>query len=129
MIDNYIDYPSKEQMIKDLEELNIGYEPVKNKPYDWNRLAKRKGKSIEKYWLACKLSNQRGDIAKIDKLDYADLWTYSFPCADISVSGRMEGIIKGKTRSGLLYEVERLLNVSEKNGTLPKYLLLENVKT
>ena len=26
-----------------------------------------------------------GDISKIDKLDYADFWTYSFPCQDISV--------------------------------------------
>lgn len=28
-----------------------------------------------------------GDIAKIEKLPKADLWTYSFPCTDISLSG------------------------------------------
>ena len=32
------------------------------------------------------------------------------------------------TRSGLLKEVERLLYIAKKEGTLPKYLLLENVK-
>lgn len=67
--------------------------------------------------------NNFGDITKIEKLPYCDLLTYSFPCQDISVAGKQEGIKEG-TRSGLLYEVERLLEVSEK----PKYLLLENVK-
>ena len=49
-----------------------------------------------------------GDISKIEKLDYADFWTYSFPCQDISVAGKQAGINEN-TRSGLLYEVERLL--------------------
>ena len=69
-----------------------------------------------------------GDISKIEKLNYADLWTYGFPCQDISAAGEQKGIIKGETRSGLLYEVERLLRVAEKNNELPKYLILENVK-
>ena len=69
-----------------------------------------------------------GDISKVDKLDYADLWTYGFPCQDISVAGKQAGIEKGKTRSGLLYEVERLLEKSKECGELPKYLMLENVK-
>ena len=68
-----------------------------------------------------------GDICKIDALPDADLWTYSFPCQDISVAGKGAGIKEG-TRSGLLFEVERLLDVAETNGNLPKYLLLENVK-
>ena len=69
-----------------------------------------------------------GDISKVSKLDYADLWTYGFPCKDISVAGKQAGIEKGKTRSGLLYEVERLLEKSKECGELPKYLMLENVK-
>lgn len=68
-----------------------------------------------------------GDIRAINALPDADLWTYSFPCQDISVAGKGAGIKEG-TRSGLLLEVERLLNVANENGTLPKYLLLENVK-
>ena len=64
-----------------------------------------------------------GDISKIETLPGVDLWTYSFPCQDLSVAGRGEGIKEG-TRSGLLFQVERLLEVSEK----PKYLLMENVK-
>ena len=68
-----------------------------------------------------------GDITKIDKLPYCDLLTYSFPCQDLSVAGQQKGISKD-TRSGLLLEVERLLLKAKENGTLPKYLLLENVK-
>lgn len=68
-----------------------------------------------------------GDISKIDKLDYADFWTYSFPCQDISVAGKQAGINE-HTRSGLLYQVERLLQVSKEHDELPKYLMLENVK-
>lgn len=69
-----------------------------------------------------------GDISKIKQLDYADLWTYGFPCQDISQAGEQKGIIKGQTRSGLLYEVERLLRRSISKNEAPKYLILENVK-
>lgn len=69
-----------------------------------------------------------GDISKVEKLDYADLWTYGFPCQDISLAGEMKGLIKGETRSGLLYEVQRLLQVASNEKELPKYLIMENVK-
>ena len=72
-------------------------------------------------------ANNLGDIRQIKSLPAADLWTYSFPCQDISVAGKGAGIKEG-TRSGLLFEVERLLNTAAQDGTLPKYLLLENVK-
>lgn len=68
-----------------------------------------------------------GDISKIDKLPYCDLLTYGFPCQDISVAGLQKGIEKG-TRSGLLYEVQRLLKEYKNNNELPKYLIMENVK-
>ena len=68
-----------------------------------------------------------GDISKIEKLPYCDLLTYSFPCQDLSIAGHQKGINKD-TRSGLLLEVERLLLEAKETGTLPKYLLLENVK-
>lgn len=69
-----------------------------------------------------------GDISKVEKLDYADLWTYGFPCQDLSIAGKQAGLIKGVTRSGLLYEVQRLLAVASLYDELPKYLILENVK-
>ena len=73
-------------------------------------------------------TNNYGDISKVNKLDYADLWTYGFPCQDISIAGQLKGLVKNETRSGLLYEVGRLLLESQKHNELPKYLIMENVK-
>lgn len=83
--------------------------------------------AIQSYEAMHGKANNLGDIRKIEVLPDADLWTYSFPCQDISVAGKGAGIKEG-TRSGLLFEVERLLRVASEKGTLPKYLLLENVK-
>lgn len=72
-----------------------------------------------------------GDITQIERLDYADLWTYSSPCQDFSTAGKQKGIYNADgslTRSGLLKHVERLLTDSVLYGTQPKYLLMENVK-
>ena len=105
---------------KALERLNIPHEIVGISEIDKYAI-----KSYEAIYGA---TRNYGDISKVDKLDYADLWTYGFPCQDISVAGHQAGIIKGETRSGLLYEVERLLSVAAQHEELPKYLILENVK-
>ena len=65
-----------------------------------------------------------GDISKIDVNDLPDmdLFTYSFPCQDLSIAGKQKGLGEN-TRSGLLYECEKIIE-----GKRPKYLLLENVK-
>ena len=70
--------------------------------------------------------NNYGDISKIDsdKLPDFDLFTYSFPCQDISMAGKQAGFDKGSdTRSSLLWECERIIKNKK-----PKYLLMENVK-
>lgn len=67
-----------------------------------------------------------GDIKNIDAetLPDFDLFTYSFPCQDISLAGKMKGFDKNsETRSSLLWECEKI--IKRKN---PKYLLMENVK-
>lgn len=83
--------------------------------------------AIQSYEAIFGKTKNYGDICTAPRLDYADLWTYSFPCQDISVAGNQKGISEG-TRSGLLYQVQRLLEIAKEEGTLPKYLLLENVK-
>jgi len=68
--------------------------------------------------------NNLGDITKVETLPECDLLTYSFPCQDLSTEGKKGGMKKGSgTRSGLLWEVERLVT----KGPQPKYLLMENV--
>ena len=83
--------------------------------------------AIQSYNAIYGITRNYGDIITVPRLDYADIWTYSFPCQDISVAGNLKGI-NNNTRSGLLYQVQRLLEVSKKENTLPKYLLLKNVK-
>lgn len=60
-------------------------------------------------------------------LPKADLWTFGFPCQDISIAGSKKGIKDG-TRSGLFFEVMRLLDECEKSNNKPKWLIVENVK-
>jgi len=71
-----------------------------------------------------------GSICDIQELpNDIDIFTYSFPCQDISLAGAGKGFAKGGgTRSGLLWEVERILENNHKTHTLPKVLLMENVK-
>ena len=52
------------------------------------------------------------DIEKVptDEIPDHDLLTYSFPCQDLSTGGKTRGMKKGSgTRSGLLWEIERIL--------------------
>ena len=106
-----------------LKRLGIGYKVIGISEID--RFA------IQSYEAINGKTRNYGDISKAESLDYADLWTYSFPCTDISLAGKQAGLTDetGKqTRSGLLFEVERLLRKSVEDGNQPKYLLLENVK-
>jgi len=129
VVDNYDNYPSREQMVEELKERNIGMDFEKNKMYAWEKLIKKKTKDLEKYWLAMKLQNNLGDISKIKELPLADFWFYSSCCQDLSIAGKLKGMTKGSgTRSGLLWEVERLLEKAVETNTQPKYLCLENVK-
>ena len=80
MVDTYSDYPSREEMANNLSVRNIGFDFKTNKPYNWNKLIKSGNKLLNKVWLATKLGENLGDISKIERLPYADLWTVSFPC-------------------------------------------------
>ena len=65
------------------------------------------------------------DLGVVDTDKYCYIMTYSFPCQDLSLAGKGKGMAKGEnTRSGLLWEVERLLNEC---AELPQILLMENV--
>lgn len=65
------------------------------------------------------------DLGIRDTDRFCYIVTYSFPCQDLSVAGKQKGMTKGSgTRSGLLWEVERLLTECTE---LPQVLLMENV--
>ena len=152
---NSYEFPTQDEMIEYLRSKNIGYDFQKGKHTITSRTSIPK---LKQYYLADKLSKNLGDISKVERLPYADMVTYSYPCTDLSVAGKGEGmVIKcdkcehtwpidfehpennnacpkcgnidiASTRSGLLGQVQRLLTISYEEGALPKYLLLENVK-
>lgn len=68
-----------------------------------------------------------------DLPDNIDLFTYSFPCQDLSIAGAWHGNNSGidrnvNNRSGMLWQVERILfERRDLNLELPKFLLMENV--
>lgn len=67
-----------------------------------------------------------GDIGKIwwDNVPDFDLFTYSFPCTDISSAGKQMGLSEGSgSRSSLLWECRNAIKIKR-----PKYCLMENVK-
>ena len=57
------------------------------------------------------------------EMPYADLWCGGFPCQSVSIAGLKHGM--ENTRSGLFYQITRLLNETKHK---PRWLLLENVK-
>ena len=62
------------------------------------------------------------DISETDKYEY--IMTYSFPCQDLSLAGKGKGMSDTTTRSGMLWEVERILRECKNK---PQVLLMENV--
>lgn len=111
---------------KALERLGIPFEHYK--VVEWDKYAMASYNAIHG------TSFETSDITKIHAEDleirererFVYILTYSFPCQDISGAGKGKGFTKGSgTRSGLLWEVERILD--ECNGNLPQVLLMENV--
>ena len=67
-----------------------------------------------------------GNISKIEWKDVPDfdLFTYSFPCTDISSAGKQKGLEENSgTRSSLLWECKKAIEIKR-----PEFLLMENVK-
>ena len=75
------------------------------------------------------------DVKGVDIPKNVTVMTYSFPCQDLSNVGALHGYNRGidrdaHTRSGLLWEVERILEErKQQNLDMPRFLLLENVTT
>ena len=99
------------------------------KPYDIKRLSEDERRDL---YRANKRANNYGSITEIkgEDMPETDLLVYSFPCQDLSTGGLGKGMGKGSgTRSGLLWEIERILGELKELDRLPEFLLLENVKT
>jgi len=107
---------------------NLGVDVESWKVVEWDKYAMASYNAVHgtdfKPSDICKIHAEDLELTERDK--YCYIMTYSFPCQDISGAGKMAGLDKGSgTRSGLLWEVERILDECE--GNLPDVLLMENV--
>ena len=116
-----VEEKTEEEMLAEMIKVNIGY----NFSTGANELPKDY-ESIKQLYEAHIRSKNYGDIRYIQEefLPNFDLFTYSFPCKNISVAGKQAGLGKNSnTQSSLLWECLRIIS-----HVKPKYLLMENVK-
>lgn len=126
---------TKEEMLKRINGISRNYNDSLNE----KQLSQLNIDEIKDIYACCIAENNFINIMSMKGVDlgiYKDneynIWTYSFPCQDLSLAGSLGGLSvsqsQGGTRSGLLWEVERLLAERERERVgLPNLLLLENV--
>ena len=113
---------SKEELIKRVRGTSTNYdEPLtdkqlNSKPIEW--LRKAYNNIIATHNLVNIMEVHGKDLEIVDTDKYEYIMTYSFPCQDLSLAGLRKGMstsqADGGTRSGLLWEVERLLDELER---------------
>lgn len=111
-------------MRKYLIDRNIGFDFKKGK----SKIPRLKKDKLIKCYIGSKMTNNYGDISLINpnELPNFDLFNFSFPCTNISVAGKQEGMKKadGSITSSGLY-IYGINIIKEKK---PKYIMIENVK-
>jgi DNA (cytosine-5)-methyltransferase 1 len=108
--------PSKEEMIAYLKPFNFrSNDKIAN-------LSRLKNDKLKKLYFSKKLTNNLGDVTKLNDLPSVDLITWSTPCQDFSNAGLKKGFEGDK--GGLTFLTLKLFrNLSYK----PTFLLFENV--
>lgn len=124
---------TKEEILERVRGVSIDY----NKPATDAELLRRGEKWLRKlYSSMVAIKDLCPDVSRVHAEDlgitereqYCYILTYSFPCQDLSTAGKGKGMSKGSgTRSGLLWEVERILKELKAREQLPHVLVMENV--
>ena len=120
---------SKEQIASELYSMGVSIDY--SQPATFEQLKRMNEDKLRLCFNSIMWSNNLVDISRVKGADLhiekddEYLLTYSFPCQDLSLAGKGAGMEKGSgTRSGLLWEVERILSECENK---PQILLMENV--
>lgn len=118
-IKDYTDYSkdlTKEQLIEYLDgNISTNYnEPCNVKRQNEKWLRDVYNNCIATHNLMNIMKVKGSDLEIVDTDKYCYIMTYSFPCQDLSLAGQRKGMetsqADGGTRSGLLWECERILN-------------------
>ncbi len=123
-----IPLPSYEEQISYLEQFEFSRDSVN----PCEKITALSKKETEDLYKANKRTKNLGSITQITgaMMPECDILVYSFPCQDLSTGGNAKGMKKGSsTRSGMLWELEKILEQLKELKKLPEYLILENVTT
>ena len=112
--------------------LNKGISSNYNEPMNKNQINRLNEKQARTIYNNIKASHnlvniqqvKGDDLEIVDTNKYTYIMTYSFPCQDLSLAGNRALMSDTSTRSGMLWEVERILSELEEK---PQVLLMENV--
>lgn len=125
---------SKDIKIEQIKEflLNKGVSSNYNDPMSKNQIDRLNEKQARTIYNNIKATHNLVNIQQVKGKDleitdtdkYTYIMTYSFPCQDLSLAGKRQGMSDTTTRSGMLWEVERILTECDQ---LPDILLMENV--
>lgn len=128
---------TKEELINKIRGTSTNYnvpltdKQLERKPIEWLKNAYNNVIATHNLINIMEVNGKDLEIVDTDKYEY--ILTYSFPCQDLSLAGKRQGMSvsqkDGGTRSGLLWEVERILSELEREReySLPQILLMENV--
>ena len=126
---------TKEELIERIKGTSVNY----NEPLTMDQLNKKSIEWLRNAYNNCVATHNLVNIMDVKGHDLGELpsnqtsiLTYSFPCQDLSLAGKRQGMATsqadGGTRSGLLWEIERIIREREReHSTLPTILLMENV--
>ena len=112
---------TKEELIARINGTSMNY----NEPLTMERLNKKSADWLRNAYNNCVATHNLVNIMSVKGSDLGELpsnqtsiLTYSFPCQDLSLAGKRKGMATsqadGGTRSGLLWEIERILTERER---------------
>lgn len=124
----------REELLERLKSYTLSYDG--KKPMEFSQLKMLSTEILIRVLAAINRSNNLVSITDVTAKELPskiDVLTYSFPCQDLSICGFWHGNKTGikreaNNRSGMLWEVERILKeYKELHKRPPKFLLMENV--
>ena len=112
---------AKEELIERIKGTSINY----NEPLSMDQLKKKNIEWLRNAYNNCVATHNLVNVMEVKGHDLGDLpqeqtsiLTYSFPCQDLSLAGKRQGMAtsqaEGGTRCGLLWEIERILRERER---------------
>lgn len=126
---------SKEKLLRTLSKYTLSFDG--KEPANKGQLERQNVEFLKRLCFSIDRSHNLisvTDIKGVDLPNDMNILTYSFPCQDLSLAGCWHGNNGGidrnaNNRSSMLWQIERiLLERKKQNLTLPRFLLMENVR-